>query len=60
MPVVFGILILAPLLTAAETAVVQEFADVLNNYNLFNVEGDRYAGEWPREAFRPTRLSSRD
>jgi hypothetical protein len=31
---------------------VQEFSDVLKSYKISNVIGDRYAGEWPREAFR--------
>ena len=33
-------------------AVVSEFADVLRCYRIETVRGDRYAGEWPREAFR--------
>src|SRR5262249_32468811 len=33
-------------------AVVKEFADLLNVYGTREVEGDRYAGEWPREQFR--------
>jgi hypothetical protein len=33
-------------------AVVTEFADLLKSYGLRRVTGDRYAGEWPREAFR--------
>jgi hypothetical protein len=33
-------------------AVVAEFADVLRSYRCGTVRGDRYAGEWPREAFR--------
>jgi hypothetical protein len=33
-------------------AVVQEFAMLLQTYGVFEVVGDRYAGEWPREAFR--------
>jgi len=32
--------------------VVEEFADLLKSYGLSAVTGDRYAGEWPREAFR--------
>ncbi len=32
--------------------VVKEFAAVLKGYGLTDVEGDSYAGEWPREAFR--------
>jgi hypothetical protein len=31
--------------------VVSEFADVLRSYKIGVVRGDRYAGEWPREAF---------
>ena len=31
---------------------VDEFASLLKSYNVENVTGDRYAGEWPREAFR--------
>jgi len=33
-------------------AVVAEFADLLKRYGIGTVEGDRYAGEWPRERFR--------
>jgi hypothetical protein len=33
-------------------ACVKEFADVLKSYGISKVVGDRYAGEWPREAFR--------
>ena len=33
-------------------AVVAEFADLLRRYSIRTVTGDRYAGEWPREAFR--------
>lgn len=33
-------------------AVVVEYAELLKRYGLFRVTGDRYAGEWPREAFR--------
>ena len=29
-----------------------EFVDLLRTYGIARVEGDRYAGEWPREAFR--------
>ncbi len=32
--------------------VVQEFAALLKSYGTSKVEGDRYAGEWPRERFR--------
>ncbi|MGH7266385.1 MAG: hypothetical protein ACREMB_16295 [Candidatus Rokuibacteriota bacterium] len=33
-------------------AVVKDFAAVLDSYHCTTVEGDRYAGEWPRERFR--------
>jgi hypothetical protein len=33
-------------------AVVSEFAEVLREYHVRTVAGDRYAGEWPRERFR--------
>lgn len=33
-------------------SVVEEFAALLKSYGLSEVTGDRYAGEWPREAFR--------
>jgi len=29
-----------------------EFAELLKSYHIFQVQGDRYAGEWPREQFR--------
>ena len=32
--------------------VVQEFCELLQAYRITSVEGDRYAGEWPREQFR--------
>ena len=32
--------------------VVGEFANTLKSYGIGKVTGDRYAGEWPREAFR--------
>lgn len=32
--------------------VVQEFTGLLKTYGIRRVQGDRYAGEWPREAFR--------
>ena len=32
--------------------VVREFAETLKRYGIEKVEGDRYAGEWPRERFR--------
>ena len=31
--------------------VVNEFAQLLKHYGVSRVEGDRYAGEWPRERF---------
>ena len=33
-------------------AVVEEFSALLRSYGVREVEGDRYAGEWPRERFR--------
>jgi hypothetical protein len=33
-------------------AVVAEYAALLKSYGISAVTGDRYAGEWPREAFR--------
>ncbi|MBZ5500516.1 MAG: hypothetical protein LAP85_29335, partial [Acidobacteriia bacterium] len=33
-------------------AVTEEYAVVLKSYHVYQVEGDRYAGEWPREQFR--------
>lgn len=33
-------------------AVVEEYATLIKSYGLSEVTGDRYAGEWPREAFR--------
>lgn len=33
-------------------AVVKDFASLLKTYGIRSVTGDRYAGEWPREAFR--------
>ena len=32
--------------------VVEDFSKVLQSYGVFEVTGDRYAGEWPRERFR--------
>lgn len=32
--------------------VVREFAEALEGYRIATVTGDRYGGEWPREAFR--------
>ncbi len=34
------------------SGVVEECADLLRSYRISKVTGDRYAGEWPREAFR--------
>jgi hypothetical protein len=31
---------------------VSEFAQLLKRYRVSKVQGDRYAGEWPREAFK--------
>lgn len=31
---------------------VAEFAELLKTYGVTSIEGDRYAGEWPREQFR--------
>ena len=33
-------------------SVVEEFATLLRRYGVSEVTGDRYGGEWPREAFR--------
>jgi hypothetical protein len=33
-------------------AVVAEFADTLNSYGIKRITGDRWGGEWPREAFK--------
>ena len=38
-------------------AVTKEFADLIKLYGLSSVEGDRYGGEWPREAFRKNRIN---
>lgn len=32
--------------------VVSEYARLLRSFGILRVKGDRYAGEWPREAFR--------
>jgi hypothetical protein len=37
--------------------VVLEFAAVCKRYGVRRVQGDRYAGEWPREAFRKQGIS---
>jgi hypothetical protein len=34
------------------SGVVEEAAEVLRPYGVYEVVGDRYAGEWPREQFR--------
>ena len=39
------------------TSVVSEIADLLRSYRISSVVGDRYAGEWPREAFRSHGIS---
>jgi hypothetical protein len=33
-------------------SVVAEFCEVLKQYKITRINGDRYAGEWPREQFR--------
>jgi hypothetical protein len=33
-------------------SVCAEFSDLLKRYRIARIEGDRYAGEWPRESFR--------
>jgi hypothetical protein len=37
--------------------VVVECAALLRSYNLTSVQGDRYAGEWPRERFRESGIT---
>lgn len=37
--------------------VVADFATLLQAYGVSTVTGDRYGGEWPREAFRRKRIS---
>jgi hypothetical protein len=37
-------------------AVVSEFAELLRDYRISAVVGDRYAGEWPRERFKAHRI----
>lgn len=39
------------------TGVVEEIGDILGEYGVRSVKGDRYAGEWPREAFRTVGIS---
>jgi hypothetical protein len=36
----------------APDSVVSEFAETLKRYHISQVRGDRYAGEWPKEAFQ--------
>lgn len=38
--------------TFSPDGAVKKFADVLKMYRIHKAVGDRYAGEWPREAFR--------
>jgi hypothetical protein len=38
-------------------AAVEEFAALLARYQVWTVVGDRYAGEWPREAFQARGIS---
>lgn len=38
-------------------ATVEEFAALMRQYGVSRVVGDRYAGEWPREAFRRRGIS---
>jgi hypothetical protein len=38
-------------------SVVREFSELLRQYRITKVQGDRYAGEWPREAFRKLGIS---
>jgi hypothetical protein len=40
-------------------AVVYEISQLLSRYRVGTVTGDRYAGEWPREAFARHRISYR-
>ena len=40
-------------------AVVARFVAILKTYGIRTVTGDRYAGEWPREAFREHGISYR-
>jgi hypothetical protein len=37
--------------------VVLEFAELLKTYRIAEVQGDRYAGDWPRERFREHGIS---
>lgn len=38
-------------------SVVADFADLLRDYRISRVEGDRYGGEWPRERFSVHRIT---
>lgn len=38
-------------------SVVEEFAATLRRYGITKIQGDRYAGEWPREAFKRHKIS---
>ncbi|MDQ2069061.1 hypothetical protein [Natronospira bacteriovora] len=38
-------------------AVVSDFADLMRDYRISRVEGDRYGGEWPRERFAMHRIT---
>jgi hypothetical protein len=40
------------------SGVVAEAAALLKTYRCSTVTGDRYAGEWPREAFRGVQSST--
>ena len=40
-------------------SVTAEFAVTLKSYHVSTVEGDKYAGEWPREAFQKNGISYR-
>ncbi|SNT38102.1 hypothetical protein [Tropicimonas sediminicola] len=39
-------------LKGSPPAIVAEYADLLASYRIRRVSGDRYAGHWPRDAFR--------
>lgn len=39
--------------------VVRSFCDLMKTYGISEVEGDRYAGEWPRERFRKQGITYR-
>lgn len=38
-------------------SVVAEFAELMRDYRISRVEGDRYGGEWPRERFAVHRIT---